>query len=462
MKRLLFLLAALVVAPAASAQWTYDGTFPADGSAPTPHNHGLAVDPEGKVWVQAYYPFTGDSVAVDPAVAAASTPGCNATTNNCRVVALYVFNPDGTQADFSPLSIVELPGGEADTLGGGTIINSTGVKVWDYSSGRGVTAGPDGDIFAAFFNTLYKFDYETGAVLDKLEPTIFDTRGLAGPSVDAAGNVYLTGVFNGDPFAIFDPNLDYLETIVAADGGFNRAVLAIPEADGVSASLTAIALNYSEDVATVYQRADEFAEWDSTGVAFEGMSAESAAIHPVTGNIWVSAGSPNDPPSSPWQQHTWYEFTVEDALANAQPTPLDSIVWEGGADGRPRAIAFSPDGQTAYVGEFNLASPAVQKFVFAGTAAVEGPSVEGVTLHQNAPNPFTASTTIRYELDAPATVRLTVYDALGRAVATLADGTQSAGTHTETFRANGLAGGVYSYVLQVDGSALTGRMVLMR
>lgn len=467
MKRLLLLAGALLVlAPYASAQtadgqWQFESFFPADGSVPTPQNHGLAVDAEGKVWIQAYYPFTGDSVSVDPLPEVPT--GCSATTQMCRVTAIYVLNPDGTQADFSPLSIVTLPGGEQDTLGGGVIINSTGQTAWDYNSGRGLRAGPDGDVYAAIFNTIYKFDHEDGSVLDVLEPTILDARGMTAPGIDENGNLFVTGVFGGDPLAIYDANLDYVGNVVDEDTGFNRTVEVLPDGN------TVFSFNYSSDVATVYQRPDEFSAWDSVAAAFRGMSIESAAIHPTTGNIWVSAGSANDPPAEPWQMDTWYEFDVEDVLDNEIPTPLDSIMWNNPVDPgtgtafRPRAIAFSPDGNTVYLGSFNRSEPSVQKFVFVeGTSSEGGPESAVLSLDQNQPNPFTSETEIRFELKEPGNAQLRVFDTTGRQVAALVDSALPAGVHTATFSAQGLATGVYVYTLEVDGHHSSRRMLVVR
>jgi len=67
------------------------------------------------------------------------------------------------------------------------------------------------------------------------------------------------------------------------------------------------------------------------------------------------------------------------------------------------------------------------------------------------PNPFNPTTTLRYELEAPGRVTLTVHDLLGRTVATLADGLTAAGRHERTFDAAGLATGVYFARLAVDG-----------
>ena len=86
----------------------------------------------------------------------------------------------------------------------------------------------------------------------------------------------------------------------------------------------------------------------------------------------------------------------------------------------------------------------------------------------NAPNPFGASTAIRYVLQSGTTsnVKLTVHDAAGRIVRTLVDGELAGGVHTTRWDgrdASGAraAGGVYFYRLQTNERAESGRMVLL-
>lgn len=87
----------------------------------------------------------------------------------------------------------------------------------------------------------------------------------------------------------------------------------------------------------------------------------------------------------------------------------------------------------------------------------------GIELEQNYPNPFNPSTVISYQLSTVSEVRLTVYNALGQKVGTLANGRQQAGSHTVTFNASGLASGIYYYKLFAGNKTIqTRKMVLLR
>jgi hypothetical protein len=91
-----------------------------------------------------------------------------------------------------------------------------------------------------------------------------------------------------------------------------------------------------------------------------------------------------------------------------------------------------------------------------------------LTLHQNYPNPFNPATTIGFYLPADAAVRLEVYDASGRLVTRLLDGTmQKKGPHKVDWRGLGSNGdpvssGVYFYRLTVGKDTISKKMVLLR
>ena len=83
-------------------------------------------------------------------------------------------------------------------------------------------------------------------------------------------------------------------------------------------------------------------------------------------------------------------------------------------------------------------------------------------LEQNYPNPFNPVTTIVYALPTPSAVSLTVYDALGRKVATLTEAYQAAGRHSVRFDAGSLPGGVYVYRLQAGSFTAAKTFVVLK
>jgi hypothetical protein len=78
------------------------------------------------------------------------------------------------------------------------------------------------------------------------------------------------------------------------------------------------------------------------------------------------------------------------------------------------------------------------------------------------PNPALGRATVRFELAAPSTVQVSVYDLLGRRVATLADGEHPPGSHLLPLDARDLAAGPYLVRLQAEASVLTRRLTVLR
>jgi serine protease AprX len=110
----------------------------------------------------------------------------------------------------------------------------------------------------------------------------------------------------------------------------------------------------------------------------------------------------------------------------------------------------------------------IDNFVSDGFGTTGPLSVDGqqdvphqFALEQNYPNPFNPTTTIRFSLEAQGKTTLTVFDVLGKEVATLVNSELSAGSYSIFLDASKLASGTYFYKLQSgNNSAIKKLMVL--
>ena len=94
---------------------------------------------------------------------------------------------------------------------------------------------------------------------------------------------------------------------------------------------------------------------------------------------------------------------------------------------------------------------------------------QNFTLFQNYPNPFNPTTTIKYVIpqtdvwsNNALTVKLKIYDVLGREVATLVNMNQGPGEYEINFNAKEMPSGVYFYKLQAGTFVQTKKMILLR
>ena len=86
----------------------------------------------------------------------------------------------------------------------------------------------------------------------------------------------------------------------------------------------------------------------------------------------------------------------------------------------------------------------------------------GFSLEQNYPNPFNPTTKINYSIPQKGYITLKVYNVLGKEVAAIFEGYQTAGIHTTTFNAANLSSGVYFYQLKADAYSETKKLLLLK
>jgi hypothetical protein len=81
---------------------------------------------------------------------------------------------------------------------------------------------------------------------------------------------------------------------------------------------------------------------------------------------------------------------------------------------------------------------------------------------RNFPNPCAVETRIEYVLPGSSNVRITLHDTLGREIATLFDGFQTAGEHRINANVSTFSQGVYFYTVRTEYGFATGRMSVER
>ncbi|GEM_PF-5542255 len=91
-----------------------------------------------------------------------------------------------------------------------------------------------------------------------------------------------------------------------------------------------------------------------------------------------------------------------------------------------------------------------------------GNLASNLTLRGSYPNPFNASTRIRYSVAQKAEVELTVYDILGRKIQTLAMGPHERGEYERVLLGDGISSGVYIVVASANREFVTSKVLLLK
>ena len=139
------------------------------------------------------------------------------------------------------------------------------------------------------------------------------------------------------------------------------------------------------------------------------------------------------------------------------------FVKGNGNSNSPKAYSFTDKPSEAKILKYEI-----KQVDFDGSAKMYGPVEVNViapanfVLHQNYPNPYNPTTSIKYEVPFADHVTLKVYNIIGQEVATLFDGIREAGSYTVKFDGSKLSSGIYVYSLKSSSFSKTVKMILMK
>jgi hypothetical protein len=443
MKKLLFLTICLVlvVSVGANAQWKFAKYFPDTTTIklwPSGINNGIAVDPAGKIWIQSYAYASGvDSVGT------------------VKVGVINVYNANGTlySGIASPIKILS---GK----------DEKGVAVIDTLAGSGYGLMADaqtGNILSIKPSArIWKIDYKTGkGIVRNLAPIPGYTSSLGTPMSDKYGEVFIAPVVPGNAVGILNSDFTAAGTVLNVTAGYARCIAVSSDGNDVYVPGfdTKLVYIYHSDNGSL----GPYVKKDSV---LKGLAIESMTWQPKTGYLWVTSGNiTSGMPDAPYVGYRWYGFNVTTKKVVDSIALYDPMIPMYGTDPRPRGIAFTANGDTAYTACFNGTMPSWVQVYTKSTTYVE--PVKGVvptdyTLSQNYPNPFNPSTQISFSIIRSGATTLKVYDLMGREVSTLVNETLAPGAYSVKFDATKLSSGTYVYVLTSGGMRLTNKMMLLK
>jgi hypothetical protein len=147
-------------------------------------------------------------------------------------------------------------------------------------------------------------------------------------------------------------------------------------------------------------------------------------------------------------------FDLGSGFPSASNSRLQSVVGQN-------FVGFTEAGNVVVTSGFLVDSLSRNR-----VTGVDGPGnrdlPKAFALLQNYPNPFNPSTVISFRLPVASTVRIVVYDILGREVSVIVNERRIAGSYAERFDASALASGVYLYRLTAGAFVQTKKMIVLK
>jgi DNA-binding beta-propeller fold protein YncE len=462
------------------ADWTYSSTLidfgdtlggVVQGSDGAWQNspHGVAVAPDGNVWIN-IYGGNGEMEVL-------------ASGDTIHYKGIYVLDPEtGDHVSFSPISILNFPDGTSDSLT---------AESANSGSGRGIEIDADGNILSSHYKSLYKINYMTGEGMAMWVGESSLTDAVA----DENGNVYVSYVIAGErPCVVLDADLNYVGNAIDTVGHINRAIEVSANGEELYFGSTWNGIGVTRWTSTVpgviaHEFSDTFAIeydvpacWDDINSA---MGAEGAYVAWCEGDtvyaetkLWASSldfdpmgnllvGCLTAGWGGPMGGSYWlYDVDNGEVLGQVGNWHDRDGTGEGVTDG-PRGAAWDADGDL-YLADFY--GNGVYIFTSDYSSVSKDPSnvvAEEYTLKQNYPNPFNPETQIEFSIPAHEQVSITVYNVEGKLIKTLVNQDMMAGQHFVNWDGTNdlglkVATGMYIYQLKTKSLLLNRKMTFVK
>ncbi|MFZ4619338.1 MAG: T9SS type A sorting domain-containing protein [Bacteroidota bacterium] len=244
--------------------------------------------------------------------------------------------------------------------------------------------------------------------------------------------------------------LNYLDADITGDE--NNIVTG--EWNGASWSANDLAVVASNQLTATVSSFGDFTGAENTALPVELQSFAASVNNGIVRLGWSTATEMNN-----------HGFEIQrSSVINGRTDEWMKSGFVEGAGNSNTAKQYSYSEKTPY-GRFNYRLKQIDqngKFKFSPAVEVNVAAPNVFALDQNFPNPFNPTTSISYQLPKSGLVTLTIYDMLGKEIASLVNEVKEAGTYSVQFNATPLSSGVYLYRLQSNEFTSVKRMLLVK
>ncbi len=437
------------------------------------------VDPEGKMWFGFYSGFSNEIVKI---------PG-----DTIKLTGIRCFMPDGSEAEFSPLEILEFPDGSKDTLY--TTNPNNGYC-------RGISQDAEGNILYTARTTLYKIDYTDGSAIAEWDPAIIAKplrTHLSAIHDSVSGYIYFAPYPQYEQLNILDEDLNFVSAGLSLTSTLTNAIQVRTKSNGVTQLFTATHSNgqgifvyESSDPATI-----PFTIADTIGIYSEETDTNVITYHAwATSLDWIDKDEGillfgNDPraittvntgtpPASPYAGRwvaidvdtdeilymfgaPWYDMI----LGEPHPKEVSERVPNDYLENqvmvmRPSGAIYEDHGDYSEMILSDRGLNCVQQAIYSTTSPDDIFIPYSLKLDQNYPNPFNPLTCIQFCLDKSNVVIVDIHDLRGNLMLQLYSGYLEAGSHNIMMNANELASGIYIYTLHTKSLSVSRKMTVLK